>query len=398
VGLGSVGHTMAVQFTGQARPSASRRDPRGLRADFERWLGARQTGAAVAAAEVPSSNTMASETILIDAGWDGEAHRLMVRIAPQPHAKPAFPHADIGQDMRYQFLTLRRLASQVIRPAVPRVLWCEDDPRPLGAPFFVMSRVDGHIPAGGRGYPRSPEVVPYTFGSWVTAASRADRRRMQRATLEQLARVHAAAPADFGFLDRRRRGETALGAHVRHTAERYASIRGDGVSVPLIERGLAWVGEHWPDESGPVLSWGDARIGNVVYREFLPVALVDWEMATLGPRELDLGSMIFFHRFFDDLAHGAGLPGLPDLLRRDDVAAGYADITGYRPSSLDFYTTYAALQHAVFMVRIGMCAGAFGQAALPDDPDAMIVHRDTLAAMLDGTYWTALDSATTGGT
>jgi len=385
VALGSVGDTMAVQSSEQARPSASQRDPRVLRDDFERWLSARQAGAAVAAAEVPSWNGMSSETVLIDAGWDGESHRLVVRIAPQSHAEPVFPR----YDMRYQFLTLRRLGSQVIRPVVPQVLWCEDDPRPLGAPFFVMSRVDGQIP---------PDVMPYTFGSWVSEADPADRKRMQRATLEQLARVHGAAPADFGFLDRRRRGETALGAHVRHTAEYYAWIRGDGVRVPLIERGLAWLREHWPDESNPVVSWGDARIGNIVYRNFSPVALLDWEMATLGPRELDLGWMIFFHRFFEDLAHRAGLPGLPDFLRRDDVAAAYADITGYRASHLDFYTAYAALQHAVIMVRIHLRAVAFGQAELPADPDAMIMHRDTLAAMLDGTYWTALDSATTGGT
>ncbi|MCW2655040.1 MAG: hypothetical protein QOE41_2736 [Mycobacterium sp.] len=376
---------LAFHSTEQARPSASQRDPEGLRADFERWLSGRQAGAAVAVAEVPSSNGMSSETILIDAGWGGEPHRLVVRIAPQPHTKPVFPR----YDMRYQFLTLRRLRSQVIRPQVPQVLWCEDDPRPMGAPFFVMSRVDGQIP---------PDVLPYTFGSWVSDATTADRQRMQRATLEQLARVHAATPSDFAFLDRRRPAETALSAHVRHTAEYYAWMRDGGRGVPLIERGLAWLRENWPDESAPVVSWGDARIGNIVYRDYTPVALLDWEMATLGPRELDLGWMIFFHRFFQDLAQGAGLPGLPDFLRRDPVAATYADITGYRPSHLDFYITYAALQHAVIMVRIYLRAVAFGQAQLPDDPDAMIMHRDTLAAMLDGTYWTALHSATTGGT
>jgi aminoglycoside phosphotransferase (APT) family kinase protein len=372
---------MAVQSGEQARPSASQRDPQGLRADFERWLSARQAGAAVAAAELPSREGVSGETVLIDAGWDGESHRLVVRIAL--HDSAEFP----GHDMRYQFLTLRRLSSQVSRPVVPRVLWCEDDPGPLGAPFFVMSRVDGRVPP-----------MPYTFGSWVTEATTAERERMQRSTLQQLARVHAAAPADFGFLDQRRRGETALSAHVRLTAAHYDWIRGAGARVPLIERGLAWLREHWPDETAPVVSWGDARIGNIVYRDFTPAALLDWKMATLGPRELDLGWMVFCHRFVQDRAQRAGLRGLPDFLRRDDVAAGYADITGHRPSHLDFYTAYAALQQAVTMVRTALRAAALGQAELPDDPDAMITHRDTLAAMLDGTYWTDPDSGTTGGT
>ena len=365
----------------RARPSASQRDPELLRADFERWLTGRQAGAAVASATVPSSTGMSSETILVDAGWDGEPHRLVVRIAPQPRSRPVFPH----YDMRCQFLTLRRLRTQLNRPAVPGVLWCENDPAPMGAPFFVMTRIDGDIP---------PDVMPYTFGSWLSDASAADRRRLQHATVEQLARVHAAAAADFGFLDRRRPGETALHAHVRHTEEYYEWI---GADVPLIERGFDWLREHWPNESDPVLSWGDARIGNIIYRDFTPVALLDWEMASLGPRELDLGWMIFLHRFFQDLANAAGLPGLPDFLRRDDVADAYADITGHRPADLDFYTAYAALRHAIIMVRIQLRAIAFGQGELPDDRDSMILHRDTLVRMLDGTYWTALDSAMTGG-
>ncbi|MBV8927559.1 MAG: phosphotransferase family protein [Mycobacteriaceae bacterium] len=370
--------------TEQARPSASQRDPEQLRADFERWLRDRQPGAGVAEASVPSANGMSSETIVVQAGWDGEPHRLVVRIAPQPHASPVFPH----YDMRCQFLTLQRLRTQLHRPTVPPVLWCEHDAAAMGAPFFVMHHVDGTIP---------PDVMPYNFGSWLTEASPAERGKLQHKTIEQLALVHAAVPADFPFLDRRRPGETALQAHVRHTYEYYEWTRAGGPGVPLIERGFRWLREHWPAESEPVLSWGDARIGNIIYRDFVPVALLDWEMASLGPRELDLGWMIFLHRFFEDIAHAAGLPGLPDLLRRADVNDDYAEITGHLPSDLDFYTAYAALQHAIIMVRIQLRAIAFGQAQRPDDLDDMIMHRAALAAMLDGTYWTSLDTAMTGG-
>lgn len=381
----------------QARPSAAQRDPEQLRVDFERWLRARQPGAGVASATAPSSNGMSSETLVVEAGWDGEPHRLVVRIAPQPQAGPVFPH----YDMRGQYLTLQRLRTQLHRPAVPRVLWFEDDAGPLGAPFFVMDHVDGQIPPDRIDPPVASlpaTAAPYTFGSWLTEASAADRQRLQRATIEQLARVHAAAPADFPFLDSRRPGESALAAHARRTADYYDWTRAGGPGVPLIERGFEWVREHWPNESDPVLSWGDARIGNVIYRDFTPVALLDWEMATLGPRELDLGWLIFLHRFFEDLAHAAGRHGLPDFMRRADVADSYADITGYRPTDLDFYTTYAALRYAVVVVRIQLRAIAFGQAELPADRDAMILHRNSLTAMLDGTYWQALDTAMTGGT
>jgi aminoglycoside phosphotransferase (APT) family kinase protein len=110
-------------------------------------------------------------------------------------------------------------------------------------------------------------------------------------------------------------------------------------------------------------------------------------MAGLGPRELDLGWTIFMHRFFDDLALQFGLPGLPDFLRRGDVAATYAELTGHTPRDLDWYTAYAAVRHAVIMTRIGMRSAHFGEAEMPADLDDLITHRAALEAMLAGTYW-----------
>ncbi len=282
----------------------------------------------------------AERTVLVHAGWDGESHRLVVRIGSTGHF-----------DTRLQYLTLQRLRAQLMRPTVPSVLWCEDDPAPLGAPFFVMRYVDGLTTAKYQ--------TPYTFDSWITEATADERDRMQTATLEQLARVHAAAPADFAFLDRRRPGESALSAHVRRLGERYEAVSSRGLRAPLIERAFTWLREHWPSEPTPVLLWGDARIDNAIYRDFGSVVLTRWQHATLGPRELDLGAMVLHHRFADDLARAVGKPGLPDFLRPADVAATYADITGYYPTDLDFYITYAALAHAIDTLRSPLRTSAF---------------------------------------
>ncbi len=291
-----------------------------------------------------TASLTASSTVLVDAGWEGETHRLVVRLAP---AGPV--------EARCQYLTLRRLATQLVRPTVPAVLWYEDDPKPLGAPFYVMARVDGLTTA--------KYETPYTFASWITDATAAERQLMQRATLEELARVHAAVPSDFAFLDRRRPGESALSAHVRKTAEHYRTVVSRGLQMPVIERAFAWVRKHAPVDAAPVLCWGDARIDNAIYRDFGSVALMRWQHATLGPRELDLGAMILRHRFADDLARDAGRPGLPDFLRPDDVAATYAEITGYQPTDLTFYIAYAALVQAIEMVRTPLRARAFNTLA-----------------------------------
>jgi aminoglycoside phosphotransferase (APT) family kinase protein len=322
------------------------RDPDDLRARFERWLSLRQAGAAVAVAmPVPST-----EALLVDAGWDGEAHRLTVRFSSVQHADPMAQF-----ETRSQYLTLHRLRTQITRPAVPSVLWCEDDPAYLGAPFYVMTRVEGRV--------ATEQDAPYTFGSWITEASRSDRLRMQHSTLEQLGRVHAAAPSDFAFLDRRRPGDSAVSTILRRTAEQYESLGSRGLRAPLIERTLTWLRERSPEVAAPVLCWGNARIENVAFRDFVPVALAGWDRATLAPREVDLGALIFHHRFVDNLAHAAGCPGLPDFLRAGDVVSAYADITGYRPVDMDYYMVLAAAQHAIESIRSPLRTNAFNTLA-----------------------------------
>jgi aminoglycoside phosphotransferase (APT) family kinase protein len=180
----------------------------------------------------------------------------------------------------------------------------------------------------------------------------------------------------------------ALRRHVAAQRSWYRwALADDGFEIPLIERSFAWLDEHWPAETGPdVLSWGDARPGNIIYREFDPVAVLDWEMAALAPRELDLGWLIFIHRFFQDLATRFGQPGLPDFLRRGDVVSKYEQLTGHSVRDLDFYIVYAALRHAIVMARVKRRMIHFGEDTDTPDRDDYVMHRASLEALLDGTY------------
>ncbi|AQA20593.1 putative aminoglycoside phosphotransferase [Rhodococcus sp. MTM3W5.2] len=377
-----------------ARPGESRNDPAVMKASLERWLAtvlAPDAEPMVSSVEIPAANGMSNETVLFDASWteDGRRseHRLVARIAPPVSAAPLFPSYDLDR----QFRVMEAVATHTSVP-IPRVYWSEGTPDALGGEFFVMERLDGQVP---------PDVMPYTFGSWVSEASAADRSRLQQSSVRVLADLHAMANPhlacpDLLAEDTEPTGAAALRAHVKAQRHYYQWATADGPRSPLIERGFDWIEENLPTEAGPaVLCWGDSRIGNMMYRDFEPAAVLDWEMATLGPRELDLGWMIFQHRFFEDLAGMAGLPGLPDFLRREDVADTYLELTGHRPADLDFYTLYAALRHAIIMFRVQSRAVAFGQAAQPENPDEMILHRATLEAMLDGTYWASI---TPGGT
>ncbi|MFZ2178456.1 MAG: phosphotransferase family protein [Rhodococcus sp. (in: high G+C Gram-positive bacteria)] len=370
-----------------ARPRASRPDPDVLRERLQTWLRRRsapEDSASLAQAQVthvhvPEANGMSSETILFDATWSGEVHPLVARAAPTESTVPVFPSYELDN----QFRVMAQVGEHSTVP-VPAVYWSEPDPEPLGAPFFVMARVSGQVP---------PDVMPYNFGSWVTEATQEQRALLQRSSVDVLAQLHGIDdPAErFSFLRLPGFGPTvteALSAHIRRQREYYEWTTHIGPRSPLIERGFAWVEEYLPDDPSPaVFCWGDARIGNIMYRDFRPVAVLDWEMATLGPRELDLGWMAYLHRFFEDIAEVAGLEGLPDFLRLSDIAGSYEELTGHSPRDLEFYTTYAALRQATIMLRIQTRAIYFGQAETREDPDDLIMHRASLEAMLDGTYW-----------
>lgn len=365
--------TNADEGRERARPTESQRDPLWLRDRLNTWIKTKAgADAEVTAVELPSANGMSSETLLVDAIVDGTPERLVARVAPLPESNPVFPDYDLPG----QFELIRHIAATTEVP-LPRLWWCEPGSEALGAPFFVMSRVEGRIP---------PDVMPYTFGSWVTEATDTERTEMMRQTIGVLTEVHR-TPIEGSGLELPETGASPFVTRVRKLREFYDWASEGRAGSPLIERAFDHVLANRPEEADPVVCWGDSRIGNIVYDGFEPVAALDWEMAAIGPRELDVAWMIFLHRFFQDLAELAGMEGLPDFLTRDQVAAEYLTRTGYRPRDLDFYTLYSALVHAVVMYRIQSRTIAFGQAPEPADPDDMIMHRAALEAMLDGTYW-----------
>ncbi len=367
-----------------ARPEASRRDPEATRVQLEAWLATilpEGSDPVVESVMVPESNGMSSETVLFDASWvtDGvrEPHPLVARIEPAATSVPVFETYDFDS----QFRVMAKVAELSDVP-VPQVHWLEEDPAAIGAPFFIMSRAEGIVP---------PDVMPYNFGdSWLYDATPEDQRRLEESTIEALAALHAIEDPEvhFEFLASEAEGDTALRRHVADLRAYYEWVASDGNRSPLIERTFEWMEQNWPeDDADVVLSWGDARIGNAMYADFEPVAVLDWEMAALAPREVDLAWMIFLHRFFEDIAAVMELPGMPEFMHRERIVELYAERSGHTPRDMDFYTVYAALRHAVVMSQVQRRAIAFGQAEMPDDIDDLIMHRQTLEEMLEGAYW-----------
>jgi aminoglycoside phosphotransferase (APT) family kinase protein len=357
----------------------SSRDPEQQRQRLERWLSdTLGAGSSPSVSELAGTeaNGMSSDTVLFEATWTGENgpehERLVARVAPDAADVPVFP----TYDLQAQFDVIRAVADLTEVP-VPRAWWCENSAAPLGAPFFVMSRVDGVVP---------PDVMPYTFGdNWLFDASAEQQRRLQTTTIEQIAALHDISDATkrFPFLERQQPGDTQLRRHVTNTRAWYDMVKRDGVASPLVEQGFDWLDAHWPEHEGAtVLSWGDSRIGNVLYDDFAPVALLDWEMAGLGPAELDIAWITYAHLVFQDIAGMLELPGMPGFLTPADVATQYEALRGYAVRDLRFFMVYAAVQWGIVFLRTGHRRAHFGEQEMPADPQELLHNRPHLESLL----------------
>ena len=312
---------------------------------------------------------MSSDTILFTVESPAGIERLVARLSPDADAVPVFPTYDLDKQFRIMKLVGERSAVPV-----PVMRWYEPDPTVLGSPFLVMDHVDGRVP---------PDMMPYVFGSFLTEATPEERAELQRATVRLLADLHALPiDASLSFLEYPVSGASPLARHVEDQRNYYRWVAGDGIGSPLIERTFEWLVDHWPAESESRVSWGDSRIGNILYRDFTPVAVLDWEMVGLAPREVDLGWLVFMHNVFQFSAERAGVAGLPDFLQSADVAATYERLSGYEPVDLHWYETYAALRFAIIMFRINRRMVHFGEAAPTADPDDAIHYRDLLNEMM----------------
>ena len=362
----------------------SSRDIAALPGRLESWLATRLGDDArprITDVSAPTGSGMSTETVIFQAEWsDGGVERregLVARIPPYPEDMPVFP----VYDMAKQFSVMSKVRELRDVP-VPEPLWLETDAEVVGQPFMVMRKVEGQVPA---------DNPLYVFGdNWLFDASPEDQRRLQDGTVGILAGLHDGPGDQFAFLQEGVDGATALRRLYQEEVLDYYEWVAKDVRSPLLERSLKWLEERWPtDEGEAVLSWGDARIGNMMYRDFEPVAVLDWEMASVGPREVDLAWCQFFHEFFHGVAARFEMPGMPSFMRREDVVKEYERLTGHTCRDMDWYGMFAAARFAINMLRVGLRAIHFGESTMPENVDDLVVHGPDMEAIMAGTYWDA---------
>jgi aminoglycoside phosphotransferase (APT) family kinase protein len=280
-----------------------------------------------------SNDTLMGELRYRDAEGDHE-ERIVVRI--QPTGYQVFPHYDLS----LQFRTMQRLAGTDV--PVPRVLWIEEaDASILGAPFYVMERIEGRVPT---------DRPPYHTGGWMTEITPEERAEIWWGGIGCMAKIHRLDPdaLGFGFLDRPELGATPFRQQQTYY-ERYLAWAARGLGQPTIEAAARWLRDHEPKDERRVLLWGDARIGNILFDGTRPAAVLDWEMVTLGSPEEDLAWTIFLDRHHSEGLEAPRLEGFPSF---EETVERYEQLSGHRVEQLHFWQVFAGFRFAIIMMRI----------------------------------------------
>jgi aminoglycoside phosphotransferase (APT) family kinase protein len=246
-----------------------------------------------------------------------------------------------AHDMGREFRVLSRLYAAY--PKAPRALLHCDDPEVIGAPFYVMERVRGIILRHQKA-PAGVDLNPERM------------RVISEAAVDGLAELHAVDYRAVG-LDDLGHPQGYVARQVDGWSERWRRSRTD--DVPDLDRAAAWLEDHQPPETGAALLHNDYKYDNLVLHPAeleRIVAVLDWEMATVGDPLMDLGTSLGYWMDPDDAPALRLLPAgpttLPGNLRRAEVVERYAAVTGRDVSNILFYYVFGLFKIAVIAQQI----------------------------------------------
>lgn len=327
------------------------------------WLSARLPGSPVVTITdaVEPAQGFSSRTILFTANWEESGRPANRRLVARIQRDVAVP---MLADVFHQYRVMRAIAAQS-SVKVPNIDFAESDPAVLGAPFFLMDRLDGRVP---------PDFPSYHQEGWLADLSAADRTRCWWNGIEEMARLHQIDWRCFPFLaDGTRRAPDAV-FYLDQFVGKWFDWARNGQSFPVITQALATLKNRAPIAVQSGLVWNDARLGNTMYQtEGVEVAsLFDFEVATLGPPEVDLAHWVYLDEVFSE---NFGVPRIDGLPRGAEAVAGFERIYGRPMPHFSYYMAVAALKILILSVRnYGNDKDMGAPAALPDFLLSRLAH------------------------
>lgn len=318
--------------------SAATRDPDALRETLTEWAHSAlaDRGPTIIRKVESAPGGASSETYLVDAtiGPDRSPVAWVLRIEPRGHQVYEDPSVE------RQYRVIRALSGHTDLPLPPAIA-LETQTDFLGAPFFLMQRAEGEAPPND-----------YHRKGLLAAATPAERERMWRECVALLARLHAVEPGPFSFLAYAgQRPENGLAQELA----RWDSYRGWSrvPELALYDRARKWLDGRRPVAGELRFAWGDARLPNILFAGGRPSALLDWETASLGGAETDLGWWLFYDRM---ITEAEGVPRLSGIGNAGQTVALWESCSGRKALDLDWHVVFAGYRFALISERARMLA------------------------------------------
>lgn len=290
-------------------------------------------------------------------------------ILRRPPTGDLLPSAhDMGREARIQ----RALADTSV--PVPRIIARDESADVIGAPFYVMAKVEGHIIRGD---------LPTGY-----ADTAPQREAMANALIDVLADVHAVDPEAVGLAGFGR-PEGFLTRQVRRWQSQWEASK--TVDVPAFDALGRELAARLPESHTPTIVHGDFRLDNCLMSTDGPdtvAAVLDWELSTLGDPLTDLGLLLFYWREPGEpqRALSPTVTSLPGFPRRADLVERYATRTGADLAGIHYYQAFSHFKFAVIAQGIAarVAAGSMAGQDFGDLTEEIVRITEEGLAMLSG--------------
>jgi aminoglycoside phosphotransferase (APT) family kinase protein len=316
------------------------RELESLSQDLAAWAAGRLGAAKDVRVEnltYPRGAGRSHETVLFDLSWSQDGRRTtqgcVVRI--KPIEKTVYP-----DDLYLEQYHVMRTLHEHGQVRVAKIFWLEEDPAILGAPFFVMEKLNGRVPVS---------VPPYSQSGWVTEATPEQRTKMWREGVRQLALIQTVPLSLVPFLAGPEGARSGLEQEWDKFMRFHRWISQDR-RWPPIEEAIRRLERNWPKNQPEGMVWGDARIGNMMFNDdFEVVAVMDWEQPSLGGALNDLAWWLYMAKQWERRPDGSSV--LEGFATREEIIALWREVCGKPTDDLEWYDAFTALKVACLGIR-----------------------------------------------
>ena len=246
-----------------------------------------------------------------------------------------------AHDMGREYRVLSALSKSYGKAPQP-LLYTEDE-SVIGAPFYVMERVQGVIL-------RSPTGPASLLSEQQVGA-------IAESLVDSLVELHALDYQTVG-LGNLGKPEGYVERQVQGWTKRYFKAKTD--DFPAIEKVAAWLDAHRPENSGTTLIHNDYKHDNVVLDAndlTKIIAILDWEMCTIGDPLMDLGTTLAY--WYDEgdpellkMMTGMNPSSLAGNPSRSELIQLYAEKSGRNVGDFVFYYAYGLFKIAVVVQQL----------------------------------------------